>query len=182
MSGFIRISGTEGSWGNSRWKTTNSMVAAYGVSGAEDGQDGGIHSDHSWSLRTPLRQATDRRPLPSAWPIPSRLGREGSLTNVGAVLESVDRRTVVGSNGHRDNTSAPDLFRGVVPLLSGNDQVWSYSTSLSKREAEQLAHLCLGAEFAVSPGVMRVFDTLHSEPPDSSSLLPRPRPQQESDR
>jgi hypothetical protein len=36
---------------------------------------------------------------------------------------------------------------------------------------EQLPHLCLGAEFAVSPGVMRVFDTLHPQASESASLL-----------
>jgi len=49
--------------------------------------------------------------------------------------ESLDRRTVVGSNGHRDNPSAPDLFRGVVSVLSGHDQVGNHSLSISKREA-----------------------------------------------
>ena len=38
---------------------------------------------------------------------------------------------------------------------------------------EQFPHFRFGAKLAVSPGVVRVFDTLHSEPSDSSSLLDR---------
>jgi hypothetical protein len=36
---------------------------------------------------------------------------------------------------------------------------------------EQLPHLCLGTEFTISPGVVRVFDTLHPEVSDSTSFL-----------
>jgi hypothetical protein len=38
---------------------------------------------------------------------------------------------------------------------------------------EQLPHLRLRAEFAVSPGLMRVFDPLHPKTSDSASLLDR---------
>jgi hypothetical protein len=38
---------------------------------------------------------------------------------------------------------------------------------------EQLPHLCFRAEFAISPGVMRVFDPLHAKTSDSPSLLDR---------
>jgi hypothetical protein len=51
------------------------------------------------------------------------------------------------------------LTDGAVPVLFDNLAV------------EQLPHLCFGAEFAVSPGVVRVFDTLHSQASDSASLL-----------
>jgi hypothetical protein len=38
---------------------------------------------------------------------------------------------------------------------------------------EHLPHFRFGAKLTVSPGVVRVFDTLHSEPPDSFSLRNR---------
>jgi hypothetical protein len=38
---------------------------------------------------------------------------------------------------------------------------------------EQLPHLCFRAEFAVSPGVMRVFNPLDAEVSDAASLLER---------
>jgi hypothetical protein len=38
---------------------------------------------------------------------------------------------------------------------------------------EQLPHLCFRAQFAISPGVMRVFDPLHSRMSDAASLLDR---------
>ena len=37
--------------------------------------------------------------------------------------ESLDRRTVIGSNGYCDNPSAPDLFRGVVGRGFGRERV-----------------------------------------------------------
>src|ERR1700751_579284 len=51
------------------------------------------------------------------------------------------------------------LTDGTLPVLVGNFAV------------EQLPHLCFGAEFAVPPGVVRVFDPLHSEAPDPAYLL-----------
>ena len=53
------------------------------------------------------------------------------------------------------------LTDGALPVLFDNFSI------------KQLPHLCFGAEFAISPGVVRVFDTLHSELSDSSSLLNR---------
>jgi hypothetical protein len=38
---------------------------------------------------------------------------------------------------------------------------------------EQLPHLCFRAEFAISPGVMQVFDPLDAEVSDAASLLER---------
>jgi hypothetical protein len=38
---------------------------------------------------------------------------------------------------------------------------------------EQFPHFRFGAKLTVSPGVVRVFDTLHSEPSDSPSLRNR---------
>jgi hypothetical protein len=38
---------------------------------------------------------------------------------------------------------------------------------------EQLPHLCFRAEFAISSGVMRVFDPLHAKTSDAASLLDR---------
>jgi hypothetical protein len=48
---------------------------------------------------------------------------------------------------------------GALPVLFGDLAV------------KQLPHLCLGAEFTISPGVVRVFDTLHPEVSDSTSFL-----------
>jgi NmrA-like family len=64
---------------------------------------------------------------------------------------SLARRTVAGSNGHRDDASAPDLFRGVVPILSGDDQVWSHSLSISKREARPNCRLRSGSRHRSNP-------------------------------
>jgi hypothetical protein len=38
---------------------------------------------------------------------------------------------------------------------------------------EQLPHLCFRAEFAITPGVMRVFDPLHARISGAASLLNR---------
>jgi hypothetical protein len=38
---------------------------------------------------------------------------------------------------------------------------------------EQLSHFSIGAELAISPGVVRVVDTLNAEPSDAPSLLER---------
>ncbi|MGA6958504.1 MAG: hypothetical protein WBY38_03800, partial [Candidatus Acidiferrales bacterium] len=53
------------------------------------------------------------------------------------------------------------LTDGALPVLFGDFAV------------EQLPHLCLGAEFSVASGMVRVFDTLHSQAPDPASLLDR---------
>jgi hypothetical protein len=47
------------------------------------------------------------------------------------------------------------------------------SVLLDNFAVEQLPHLCFRAEFAVSSGVMRVFDPLHTKTSDSASLLYR---------
>src|SRR5277367_637960 len=49
------------------------------------------------------------------------------------------------------------LTDGTLPVLFDNFSI------------KQLPHLCFGAEFAISPGVVRAFDTLH--PQASSSFL-----------
>ena len=50
------------------------------------------------------------------------------------------------------------LTDGALPVLFDNFAV------------EQLPHLCLGAEFSVSPGVVRVFDPLHPQASCAASL------------
>jgi hypothetical protein len=53
------------------------------------------------------------------------------------------------------------LANGALPVL------------LNYFSIEQFPHFRFGAKLAVSAGMVRVFDTLHSEPSDSSSLLNR---------
>jgi hypothetical protein len=53
------------------------------------------------------------------------------------------------------------LANGALPVL------------LNYFSIEQFPHFRFGAKLAVSPGVVRVFDALHSEPSDSPSLRNR---------
>jgi hypothetical protein len=47
------------------------------------------------------------------------------------------------------------------------------SVLLDKFSIKELPHLCFGAKLAVSSRMVRVFDTLHSEPSGSPSLRNR---------
>jgi hypothetical protein len=50
---------------------------------------------------------------------------------------------------------------------------WRIACSAQLFLIEQFPHFRFGAKLAVSPRVVRVFDALHSEPSNSSSLLNR---------
>jgi hypothetical protein len=55
------------------------------------------------------------------------------------------------------------------------------SVLLNNFAVEQLPHLSFGAEFAVSPGVVRIFNTSHPMRLTLLSFWVGSRPQQESD-